>query len=285
MGKTTIEWTEITWNPVRGCKEVSPGCTNCYARTFAERWRGISGHPYEAGFAPRFVPDHLADPLGWRKPRTVFVNSMSDLFQGAFSDEEIDAVFGVMAVARRHTFQVLTKRGSRLRKYHQQLLMRAPSRAGHLDTPKMACVMAAKDVLGPERSLSVFHSREWPLPNVWQGVSVESRDYLSRIDDLRSIPAAIRFLSLEPLLEDLGAINLDGIHWVIAGGESGPGARPMNPDWVRSIRDQCAGAGVPFFVKQLGRKPVGIRLKHQKGNGIEEWPEDLRIRQMPARAA
>lgn len=252
MGKTTIEWTEETWNPVRGCKEVSPGCDHCYARTFAERFRGVPGHPYEAGFDPRFVTSSLGLPLTWRQPRTVFVNSMSDLYQGAFSDDEIAAVHGVMCVARQHIFQVLTKRSTRLRKWHQGLLARAPSRNGALDTPKMECLMAALRALGQEHIGTLPHALEWPIANVWQGVSVESPEYLSRIDDLRSIPAAVRFLSLEPLLADLGTINLDGIHWVIVGGESGPGARQMNADWVRSIRDQCAAAGVAFFFKQWG---------------------------------
>src|SRR5438105_2004044 len=213
-----IEWTDATWNPIRGCTKISPGCTHCYAETFAERFRGVPGHPYEQGFDLKLIPEKLNEPLRWRNPKRVFVNSMSDLFHEGVSEDYIASVARVMQQASWHTFQVLTKRSERMR-----------------DLLSGALRFAAE------------------LPNVWWGVSVEDRRHgLPRIDHLRAAPAAVRFLSIEPLLEDLGELNLDGIHWVIVGGESGPGARPMNPDWARSIRDQCADASVPFFFKQWG---------------------------------
>ena len=220
---SSIEWTDATWNPVRGCTKVSPGCTHCYAETFAERFRGVPGHPYERGFDLRLVPDKLEEPLRWRKPRMIFVNSMSDLFHKGVSDEYILAVAEVMRKAHWHTFQVLTKRSERLRD-----LLRGKLRP-HGD-----------------------------LKHIWWGVSVENRKHgLPRIEHLRQSPAAVRFLSIEPLLEDLGDLDLAGIHSVIAGGESGPGARPMSAEWVRSIRDQCVDREVPFFFKQWG----GVRKK------------------------
>jgi protein gp37 len=216
--RSHIEWTDATWNPVRGCVKVSPGCKHCYAETFAERFRGVPGHPYEQGFDVRLVPEKLEDPLRWKTPRRIFVNSMSDLFQDAIPREYIAAVGRVMEAAPWHTFQILTKRHQRLRT---------------LLTDHLAW-------LGQ-------------LPNVWFGVSVEDRRYgLPRIDSLRDTPARTRFLSIEPLLEDLGPFNLSGVHWVIVGGESGPRARPMLERWVSSIRDQCVESGTPFFFKQWG---------------------------------
>jgi protein gp37 len=236
--ESSIEWTDATWNPVRGCTKISPGCKHCYAETFAERFRGVKGHPYEQGFDLRLVPEKLGEPLRWRSPKMVFVNSMSDLFQDGVSDEYIVAVARVMAHANWHTFQVLTKRGDRLRK-----------------------LLSTK--------LRPFASES----HIWWGVSVENRKYgLPRIDHLRRAPAAVRFLSVEPLLEDLGALNLEGIHWVIVGGESGPGARLMKKDWVLSIKDQCRAANVPFFFKQWGgvRKSTAGRLL--QGRSYNEFP-------------
>lgn len=221
--RSAIEWTDATWNPVRGCSKISPGCKHCYAETFAERFRGVRGHPFEYGFDLRLVPEKLEEPLRWRVPRRIFVNSMSDLFHEGVPTQFIAEVGNVMRKASWHTFQTLTKRHQRLR----QLL------SGELS---------------------------WlaDLPNAWWGVSVENRRYgLPRINALRHTPATVRFLSIEPLLEDLGPVNLSAIDWVIVGGESGPGARPMNPAWVRSIRDQCLGQMVPFFFKQWG----GVRKK------------------------
>lgn len=216
--QSTIEWTDATWNPVRGCTKVSPGCKHCYAKTFSERWRGIPGHPYEQGFDLRLVPEKLLEPLTWRRSRRVFVNSMSDLFQEKVGVEFIDSVLDVMRLADWHSFQVLTKRAVRM---HDVL------------------TTSNIDLVGTK--------------HIWWGVSVEDRKYgLPRIDWLRQTPAAVRFLSVEPLLEDLGVIDLTDIDWVIVGGESGLGARPMEADWVRSIREQCCDAGVPFFFKQWG---------------------------------
>ena len=269
--KSLIEWVRnqdgsqgATWNIVRGCKELSPGCDHCYARRFAERWRGIPGHAYEAGFDPRFVPESLELPLRWTKPRTIFVNSMSDLYQGAVSSDEIAAVHGVMAMCPQHIFQILTKRAMRMRKWHCQLDVLASMEApGFESLPWWRVLYCAKRAEQGGIKRAPYSGATWPLANVWQGVSVESPDYLSRIEELRWTPAAVRFLSLEPLLADLGTLDLKGINWVIVGGESGPGARTMDPKWVRSIRDQCARAGVPFFFKQWGglhKKTTGRTL-------------------------
>jgi protein gp37 len=215
---SAIEWTDATWNPVRGCTKISPGCAHCYAETFAERFRGVRGHAYEQGFDLRLVPEKLHEPLRWRRSRMVFVNSMSDLFQAAVPDNYIADVVDVMHQANWHTFQILTKRSERLR-----------------------------DLLNTRFSTSAV------APHLWWGVSVEDRKYgLPRIAHLQATSARVRFLSIEPLLEDLGRLDLAGISWVIVGGESGPGARPMDPAWVRSIRDQCQAAAVPFFFKQWG---------------------------------
>jgi protein gp37 len=234
--QSKIEWTDATWNPVRGCTKISPGCAHCYAETFAERFRGVPGHPFEHGFDLRIVPEKLGDPFRWSGSRRVFVNSMSDLFHDDVPDGYIADVAGVMRFADWHTYQVLTKRPKRLVSLLRGKLRSAASKS-----------------------------------HIWWGVSVENRKHgLSRIDLLRSAPVAVRFLSVEPLLEDLGTMNLDGINWVIVGGESGPGARPMKAEWVRSIRDQCAEAGVPFFFKQWG----GVR-KSETGRELdgEIWGE------------
>lgn len=213
---TKIEWSDETWNPVTGCDKVSPGCAHCYAETIAERFRGVPGHPYEQGFDLKLHPERLGQPHKWRKPRRVFVNSMSDLFHPDIPPDFTRRVFATMAECDRHTFQVLTKR------------------------PEVA------------RELAGYLWRgEWPA-NIWLGVSVENRAWTHRIDTLREIPAAVRFLSCEPLLGPLDFLDLAGIGWVIVGGETGPKARPMNAWWARAIRDQCSAAGVPFFFKQWG---------------------------------
>jgi protein gp37 len=236
-----IEWTEATWNPVRGCLKISPGCKHCYAETFAERFRDVSGHPYEHGFDPRLVPHKLLEPLSWASPKTVFVNSMSDLFQDAVPDEYIVAVAEVMLRASWHTYQVLTKRADRL----QALLsnkLRTAATAGH----------------------------------IWWGVSVEDRRYgVPRIDRLRNSPARIRFLSMEPLLEDLGEINLSRIDWVIVGGESGPGARPMRKEWVEAIRKNCRTANVSFFFKQWGGVQKGKYGRTLNGRTYDDMPTQM----------
>lgn len=241
---TGIEWTDATWNPVTGCTEVSPGCDNCYARTFAERWRGIPGHPYEQGFDVRLWPERLDQPRRWTRPRNIFVNSMSDLFHPDVSDDYVVAVFESMRAAPQHRFQVLTKRPGR-----------------------MAAVL--------RRVLSL------PLPHVWLGTSVESAHYLWRADKLRETPAAVRFLSLEPLLGPLPGLDLTDIDWVIVGGESGHHARPMDLDWARDIRDQCAEASVAFFFKQTGSVVARQDGLSGKGTHPEELPSDLAVRQFP----
>lgn len=225
-----IEWTDATWNPVRGCVKISPGCKHCYAETFAERFRGVPNHPYEQGFDPRLVEAKLGEPFTWSRSRRVFVNSMSDLFQKAVPDDYVRRVFEVMAAANWHTYQVLTKRADRM-----EAIVRALPR------------------------------RLQRLPHVWLGVSVENRKYgLPRIEHLRRTPAHVRFLSVEPLLEGLGPLKLGGIDWVIVGGESGPGARPMDASWVRDVRDQCQDRSVAFFFKQWG----GVR-KSQTGRTLD----------------
>lgn len=247
--KSSIEWTDATWNPVRGCTKVSPGCKHCYAETFAERFRGVPGHPYEQGFDLRLVPHKLIEPLKWTKPRVVFVNSMSDLFQEGVPDSYVEKVARVMSLANWHTYQVLTKRPERLRQMLSDRL--------------------------------AFASE---LKHIWWGVSVEDKKYgLPRIDLLRGTPAAVRFLSIEPLIEDIGQFNLDGIHWVIVGGESGAGARPLDPEWVLSIKRQCDAANVPFFFKQWGgvRKREAGRLLD--GRTYDEMPARMRV--TPANAA
>ena len=217
--QSSIEWTDSTWNPVTGCTKISPGCKNCYAETFAERWRGIPGHPYEQGFDLKLWPERITLPLVWKEPRMIFVNSMSDLFHKDVPDDFIRRVFKVMIEARRHTFQVLTKRSERMSQWVRENF---------------------KDTKVP--------------PHIWLGVSVENQDYVQRISHLQQAPAQVRFLSVEPLLRpvNLTASILKGINWVIVGGESGPRARPMNPAWARQIRSQCKKHNVAFFFKQWG---------------------------------
>ncbi len=247
---SAIEWTDATWNPVRGCTKVSPGCKHCYAETFAERWRGVPNHPYEQGFDLRLVPGKLGEPLAWRRSRRVFVNSMSDLFQDGVPGAFVRKVFETMARADWHVYQVLTKRADRMR----ELVQRLPAR-----------------LTG--------------LPHVWLGVSVEDRRHgVPRIDVLREIPAAVRFLSVEPLLEDVGELDLSGIHWVIVGGESGPGARPMRREWVLSVRDQCRAQQVPFFFKQWGGVQKGKNGRTLAGRTYDELPA-LAFRSTERRAA
>ncbi len=211
--KTAIEWTDATWNPVTGCTKVSPGCKHCYAERLAHRLQAMGNPRYKNGFDVTLHPDQLTLPLRWRAPRRIFVNSMSDLFHETVPADYIRRVFEIMAKADWHIFQVLTKRAERL-------------------------AALARDL-------------PWP-PNIWQGVSVESALFMERIAALRTVPATVRFLSLEPLLGPLPGLPLGGVHWVIVGGESGPGHRQISPDWVRDIRNQCGVAGVPFFFKQWG---------------------------------
>lgn len=270
--RSAIEWTDATWNPVTGCTKVSPGCDHCYAETFAERWRNTPGHYFENGFDVQLRPDKLTLPLRWRKPRKVFVNSMSDLFHADVPDDYIAQVFAVMAAASEHTFQVLTKRHGRMR----SLLNRSSFR------DSVTTYIDTRDY--------VWKQRTWPLPNVWLGVSVEDQERANlRIPALLRTPAIVRFLSCEPLLGpvDLDAIDWDGvtslasldnnaIGWVIVGGESGIGARPMDVSWARSLRDQCSHAGVPFLFKQWGGRTPKIAGRALDGRTWDEFPEVAR---------
>lgn len=227
MNPSTIEWTTATWNPVTGCTKVSPGCDHCYAETFAERFRGVPDHPYQMGFDLALRPARLEQPLHWRRPARIFVNSMSDLFQVDVPESYVRDVFAVMRQASWHTFQVLTKRADRMERVCRRL-----------EVPD----------------------------NVWLGVSVETPAYYSRIRHLQRVQAAVRFLSCEPLLAPLPDLPLDDLHWVIVGGESGRKARPMEGEWVQDIRDQCDSAGVAFFFKQWGgtnKKKAGRLLDGQ----------------------
>ena len=233
-GSSRIEWTETTWNPVTGCTKISQGCKHCYADRMSRRLQAMGVAKYRDGFSVAIHPQVLRDPLRWRKPRLVFVNSMSDLFHQAVPTAFIEAVFAVMNEASHHTFQVLTKRPS---------------------------------------LVSQLNSRLHWTPNIWLGTSIESEPWLNRLDFLRATGAQTKFLSLEPLLGPLRRLTLDGVDWVIAGGESGPGARTMHPDWVRDIRDSCLENRVPFFFKQWGgvfKKRTGRTLD---GRTWDQFPE------------
>lgn len=295
MADTSIEWTEKTWNPVRGCSVVSAGCTNCYAMRTAHRFSGPGGK-YEGltrarkNLGPvwtgevRFVPEKLEEPLRWRKPARVFVNSMSDLFHEGVTDEQIAAVFGVMASCPQHTFQVLTKRPERARRWFAWIeeQIEIDGSAWTACLRETVCHFAEPALI--ERITEDGIARDgapgaepWPLPNVWLGVSVEDRKYgVPRIAHLRETPAAVRFLSIEPLLEDIGELDLTGISWCIVGGESGAGARPMQVEWARSIRDQCAAAGVVFFFKQWGGVRKKLLGRELDGRTHDAFPEGAR---------
>ena len=229
--RSAIEWTNATWNPVTGCTKVSPACAHCYAEAFAERFRGVPGHPYEQGFELRLWPERLDLPVRWRQPRLVFVNSMSDLFQEGVPDKFIQSVFETMETAGWHQFQLLTKR--------------------------------------PERAVEIAHKLRWPA-NVWMGTSIENRRFVARADQLRKIPAAVRFISAEPLLGPLDRLDLTNIDWLIAGGESGRRHRPMKLEWVQALRDLCSNRNVRFFFKQWGgaHPKTGGRLLDGR-----EWSE------------
>jgi len=252
--KSTIEWTDSTWNPVTGCTKVSQGCKNCYAKTVHDNRHKafLNGKKMPPQYSVAFEqllthPDRLAAPLHWRKPRRIFVNSMSDLFHEDIPSDFIESVFHRMAMAKQHTFQVLTKR---------------PERMFNFLTGGKA-----------------FSS---PLPNVWLGVSVEDREtWLDRSGPLKQTPAAVRFISYEPTLADIGLIDLTGIHWLIAGGESGPHARPAHPDWFRSARDQCAAAGVPFFFKQWGEWAPGDVIAVREMADVERVKDSRHFKFLP----
>jgi protein gp37 len=251
---SSIEWTEKTWNVVTGCDRISAGCDNCYALTLAKRLKGMGSAKYQndgdprtsgPGFALTVHPDSLDEPLRWRKPTTVFVNSMSDLFHARVPREFIASVWRTMERTPQHTYQVLTKRPER-----------------------MPRILADLPV----------------LPNVWLGTSIESDRFTRRADALRATPAAVRFISAEPLLGPLPSLDLTGIDWLIAGGESGPGSRPMDLDWVRDLIARCRQSGTAPFVKQLGTLQA-TGPKDKKGGNWSTWPDDLRVREYPATPA
>lgn len=313
MSETTIEWTRNadgsegkTWNPMRGCSLASDECSHCYAQSIARRFSGpgkpfeglINGHGKWNGVMQQAPTHTLYAPLTWRKPTRVFVNSMTDLFHENAPFEWIDRTFAVMALCPRHTFIILTKRAGRMREYLSQNIVGPRVRGvawemlGHLGKYRH------DDVIG----------RPWPLPNVILGVSVGRRAFLSRIDDLRETLAVVRMVSFEPLLEDLGPVELGGIGWAVVGGESGSEARRFDVAWARDIVQQCKDTGVAAFVKQLGARPTWngcagadehwppntervdngngyweIRLRDRKGGDWEEWPADLRVREFPQR--
>mgnify|MGYP002620207676 CR=1 FL=1 len=320
--KSPIEWTDATWNPIVGCDIVSPGCTNCYAMDMAARIEamsaGLGRHTHYEGTTRRvkgkavwtgrlaLAPERIrSEPLRWKRPRMVFVNSMGDLFHEHVPDEWIDRVFAVMALTPQHTYQVLTKRSARMREYVNGLYERAMDGETNF----------ARDVVGHCEGLNaIFGRTKWPFPNVWLGVSCERQQEADeRIPDLLATPTAVRFVSAEPLLGPIDFTDVAGkvpeygstpahgtdvltphnrilrpqIDWIIVGGESGPGARPMVLGWAKDIVRQCKTAGVPVFVKQLGAEPTnreGERcphIKQKKGADVSEWPAELRVREWP----
>jgi protein gp37 len=300
---SNIEWTQKTWNPIAGCSKVSPGCANCYAEVMAGRLAAMGQTKYQGltvlqGKHRRwtgkiaFDRHALYEPIRRTKPTTYFVNSMSDLFHEEVTEDQLNEIFTVMAVCHQHTFQVLTKRPDFAEEY-------------------LSASMRLEEIYCNWTSFSGGPAEVecWPLPNVHIGVSIENANVKHRIDALRGIPAALRFLSIEPLIADVGELNLYHIDWVIVGGESGHGSRPCNVQWIRNVVRQCREQNVPVFVKQMGAVPIAaacrqlhhewgegkfsyypdakssdfwrIKLKHRKGANISEWPEDLRVRQMP----
>jgi protein gp37 len=341
MAKSSIEWTDQTWNPVRGCTAVSPGCEHCYAMGIAARFSG-PGLAYEglARFSPRrrlpqwtgdvrFVPEKLDEPLHWRKPSMVFTNSQSDLFHNGFTNDQIAAVFGVMSAASKHTFQVLTKRAKRMREWFAWAEKRGHDGAKYFpDDPLDWRIHQMLNVAARKAGAKVpsHHGGAWPLPNVWLGVSAEDQERADeRIPELLATPAAVRWVSVEP---QLGPVSLrvswthvtpgSRLHWIVQGGESGPGARPFDLAWARSLRDECKETGVAYFLKQLGSNAVGkcerctgdgidpvrvdgadpewcsrcggaaqsldagpLKFPSKKGGDWSAWPEDLRVREYP----
>lgn len=248
--RSGIEWTEATWNPTTGCDRISPGCDNCYALTLAKRLKAMGLAKYQTdgdprtsgpGFGVAVHEDSLTIPLRWRQPRVVFVNSMSDLFHAKVPVGFVRRVFEIMQATPQHTYQILTKRATRLARL----------------APKLP----------------------WP-DNVWIGVSVETADQVDRVNHLRAVPAAVKFVSAEPLLGPLNGLDLAGIDWLIAGGESGPGARPVHPDWVRELRDQCLQTGVAFFFKQWGGRTPKAGGRQLDGRTWDEMPVQMNTRQL-----
>ncbi len=337
---SAIEWTDATWNPVVGCEKIAQGCKNCYAKTLHDKRHKAfqAGAKLPAQYAQPFetvqlMPERLSQPLKWRKPRRIFVNSVSDLFHESVPFEFIAAVFGVMAACPQHTFQVLTKRPARMREFFEWLSL-AKNRAGDDMDPQLVCADAAGALLGSDNGFdwAVADGARWPLKHVWLGTSISTQPDADRnIQEILQCPAAVHFVSAEPLLEDVSLWGEEGewlcvhpypefdadngapyyvgkhddrtlrcsvcegqavLDWVIVGGESGPGARPCDVAWIRSIVQQCKAAGVPVFVKQLGSRAMftprayggtggWFDMRDPKGGNPEEWPEDLRVREFP----
>ena len=270
---TGIQWTEETWNPTTGCDRISPGCDNCYALTMAKRLKGMGQAKYQTdgdprtsgpGFGLAVHPDSLDAPLHWRKPRMTFVDSMSDLFHARVPEPFIGGVWNTMALTERHTYQVLTKRSPRMR--------------------RVLTKWADAGWYWRKEDLVWCGPIPGPLLNVWLGTSIESARYIRRADDLRETPAAVRFLSLEPLIGPLPSLSFEGIDWAIIGGESGKGARPLDLGWVRELVARGQDAGTAMFVKQLGSCWAHGRSKHDHGGDWDDWPADLRVREYPNRA-
>ncbi len=234
---SSIEWTDTTWNPVTGCTKISAGCDNCYAERFSERFRGVKGHPFRTGFDLTLRPERVGQPLTWKRPRMIFVNSMSDLFHKKIPAAYIASVFDTMEKADRHVYQILTKRSSLMLKFINER----------------------------------YKSRKVPA-HIWLGVSVENAQAVSRVAHLQKANATVRFLSVEPLIAPVGELDLRGIDWVIVGGESGCGARPMKPEWALDIRDQCVDAGVAFFFKQWGGRSPKAAGRLLEGKEWNEFP-------------
>ena len=294
--KTGIEWTDATWNVIYGCSRVSPGCENCYAESFTHRFAS-KGQKFEGltvlkkqgpSWTGKIMlsPERLDQPLRWTRPRMIFVNSLSDVFHKDVPFEYVAAMFGVMGLAQEHQFQILTKRSKRMREFFDWLIVQALN----VDSSVFQICLEFLQKYSDDNKLGINIPKElfneevaisWPLNNVWMGVSVEDQQRADeRLPDLKKVPAAIRFLSMEPLLGAVDDLDLTDIHWVILGGESGPGSRPMDPDWVRGVRDQCIEEGVPFFMKQWGQYDEnGIKARSKKDTGCaidgvdhKEWP-------------
>lgn len=299
---TNIEWTEQTWNPTTGCDRISPGCTNCYALTMAKRLKGMGqakyqndGHPRTSGpgFGLTVHPDVLTEPLRWRKPRKVFVNSMSDLFHARVPREFLARVFAVMAATPQHTYQILTKRPERAARILTDLCTcgRGHPPGEHFRSEMEWAATSHSPTYVPGLEPGIYHRSGSPLPNVWIGTSIESDAYTRRANALRETPAAVRFISAEPLLGPLESLSLRDIDWLILGGESGPGARPLEPWWITDLIHQAQQAGTAPFVKQLGSvwaRDTTVSGKtvaawgDTKGGNPTYWPAYLNVRQYPA---
>ncbi|MEW1803254.1 phage Gp37/Gp68 family protein [Streptomyces virginiae] len=293
---SNIEWTEQTWNPTTGCDKISPGCDNCYALTMAKRLKAMGQAKYQTdgnpvtsgpGFGIATHDDVLTEPLRWKKPRKVFVNSMSDLFHARVPREFLARVFAVMAATPQHTYQILTKRPERAARILTDLCTCGTGHppGEHLRSQMEWAATSHSPTYVPGLEHGIYHRSGWPLPNVWIGTSIESNDYARRADALRQTPAAVRFISAEPLLGPLPSLDVTGIDWVIYGGESGPGARPLELDWIRDGIAICRAAGAAPFVKQLGSVWASTNgASDRKGGTPGDWPADLRVREYPAAA-